>query len=169
MLRINISEWVTYYALRCYVMTLTVTEIIFANEHLTSAWNMLLEAAYGGKHTKHDDIDIKQITSNLNFQDQNINCVIRASSSNQMVRPHAQESHTTSVIQQRNMHNYGSHDSDSFTKDGLCRMPINFTLSVYQSPNPTGIMNAWSELLIASNNDPALCNVSAFRYSIFVS
>jgi hypothetical protein len=59
----------------------------------------------------------------------------------------------------------GSADSDSFSKDGLARFP-SLTLRLYKSPNTTGILYAWEELLAAAEADPTLEHSASFRYDL---
>ena len=60
-------------------------------------------------------------------------------------------------------HPLSSPDSDSFSKDGLCRLP-SLSLRLYHSPDPVGIMSAWSELILAADFDPAISQGEAFKY-----
>ena len=59
----------------------------------------------------------------------------------------------------------GSHDSDIFSKDGLARFP-SFTLGLYASTEPAGIVTAWRELLAAAENDPSIAHGASFRYDL---
>ena len=52
--------------------------------------------------------------------------------------------------------------TDSFSLDGLCRTP-SLTLQLYHSPDPVGVMAAWSELLLAAVLDPTIATSAAFK------
>ena len=59
----------------------------------------------------------------------------------------------------------GSSHSDGFSKDGIARFP-SLTLRLYKSPNATGILYAWEELLAAAKADQTLQHSASFRYDL---
>ena len=138
---VNISDWVQEYAFRRYTSETTSSS---ARAHVAKAWMTLLDSAYGGHRNRHDARNDENIVHDQSHDLQSL------SDKN----PHSLNSTT----------HLGTH-SEYFSKDGLARFP-SIALKLYSSPNSTGLMQAWSELVAAADADPSIGHGSAFRYDL---
>ena len=141
---VNISNWVQEYAFRRYP---SETASYPGRAHVARAWAALLNSAYGGHRNSDAAVNAGKIVNNhSSYSSQTLSDT----------NPQSMSGGTTHL---------GSPDSDRFSKDGLARFP-SLTLKLYSSPNSTGLLEAWTELVAAAEADPSIAYGSAFRYDL---